>query len=69
LRGNPATEFFLTFALLAAVLGTVSKFAGGTHLRLWRNDSLAAAGSLSDGTFSKYSKMKTRVFGVINSYY
>ncbi|KAL2469610.1 AWPM-19-like family protein [Abeliophyllum distichum] len=45
--GNGATMFFLVFALLASVLGIVSKVAGGTHLRAWRNDSLAAAGSSS----------------------
>ncbi|CAH1453035.1 unnamed protein product [Lactuca virosa] len=45
--GNGATEFFLEFAILASVLGIVSKFAGGNHLRVWRNDSLAAAGSSS----------------------
>ncbi|KAK4482502.1 hypothetical protein RD792_009661 [Penstemon davidsonii] len=45
--GNGATGFFLTFAILAAVLGIVSKIAGGSHLRAWRNDSLAAAGSSS----------------------
>ncbi|KAL1806379.1 hypothetical protein DCAR_0832182 [Daucus carota subsp. sativus] len=43
--GNGATNFFLTFSILAAVLGIVSKFAGGNHLRAWRGDSLAAAGS------------------------
>ncbi|KAL2463496.1 AWPM-19-like family protein [Forsythia ovata] len=45
--GNGATMFFLVFALLASVLGIASKVAGGTHLRAWRNDSLAAAGSSS----------------------
>lgn len=45
--GNGATMFFLVFALLASVLGIVSKIAGGNHLRVWRNDSLAAAGSSS----------------------
>ncbi|XAR62706.1 hypothetical protein NMG60_11017562 [Bertholletia excelsa] len=45
--GNGATSFFLTFSILAAVLGIVSKFAGGNHIRCWRNDSLAAAGSSS----------------------
>ncbi|XP_076959763.1 membrane protein PM19L-like [Bidens hawaiensis] len=45
--GNGATEFFLEFAILASILGIVSKFAGGNHLRAWRNDSLAAAGSTS----------------------
>lgn len=37
--------FFLVFAILAAVLGIISKLMGGNHLRVWRNDSLAAAGS------------------------
>ncbi|GLU08253.1 hypothetical protein SLE2022_251770 [Rubroshorea leprosula] len=45
--GNGATSFFLTFAILAAVVGIVSKFAGGNHIRAWRNDSLAAAGASS----------------------
>ncbi|KAJ7979767.1 AWPM-19-like family protein [Quillaja saponaria] len=43
--GNGATPFFLTFSIMAAVVGIVSKFAGSNHLRAWRNDSLAAAGS------------------------
>ncbi|XP_059632285.1 membrane protein PM19L [Cornus florida] len=43
--GNGATMFFLIFSILAAVLGIVSKFAGGYHIRIWRNDSLAAAGA------------------------
>ncbi|WMV31303.1 hypothetical protein MTR67_024688, partial [Solanum verrucosum] len=43
--GNGATMFFLVFAILAAVLGIISKVLGGNHLRAWRNDSLAAAGS------------------------
>lgn len=37
--------FFLTFAILASVLGIISKLLGANHLRAWRNDSLAAAGS------------------------
>ncbi|XP_038719290.1 membrane protein PM19L [Tripterygium wilfordii] len=45
--GNAATFFFLIFTLLAAVVGIVSKLAGGNHIRAWRNDSLAAAGSSS----------------------
>lgn len=47
LGGNGATTFFLTFAILASVLGVLSKFIGSTHIRFWRSDSLAAAGSLS----------------------
>ncbi|OWM63299.1 membrane protein PM19L [Punica granatum] len=43
--GNGATMFFLIFALLAGVIGVVSKLAGASHVRAWRNDSLAAAGS------------------------
>nr|POE99241.1 hypothetical protein CFP56_42615 [Quercus suber] len=39
--------FFLTFAMLAAVLGVVSKFLGGNHISAWRNDSLASAASSS----------------------
>lgn len=45
--GNGATGHFLTFAILASVLGIVSKVAGGQHLRAWRSDSLAAASSSS----------------------
>ncbi|XP_022722676.1 uncharacterized protein LOC111279878 [Durio zibethinus] len=45
--GNGATGFFLTFAILAAVAGIVSKFAGVRHIRSWRTDSLAEAGSSS----------------------
>lgn len=45
--GNGATMFFLIFALLASVFGVISKFAGGNHIRMWRNDSLAYAGATS----------------------
>ncbi|KAI3995754.1 hypothetical protein MKX01_007233 [Papaver californicum] len=45
--GNGATFFFLIFAILAGVVGVASKLAGGSHIRAWRNDSLAAAGSSS----------------------
>ncbi|XVF62767.1 hypothetical protein PTKIN_Ptkin09bG0035000 [Pterospermum kingtungense] len=45
--GNGATTFFLIFSILAAVVGIVSKFAGGHHIRSWRSDSLAEAGSSS----------------------
>ncbi|KAM7253400.1 hypothetical protein ACFE04_008796 [Oxalis oulophora] len=47
LGGNGATHFFLTFALLASVVGVISKFAGANHIRAWRSDSLAAAASSS----------------------
>ncbi|MBO8589688.1 hypothetical protein INN88_13880 [Staphylococcus aureus] len=43
--GNGATMYFLIFSILAGVLGVASKFPGANHLRAWRNDSLAAAGS------------------------
>ncbi|KAK0608490.1 hypothetical protein LWI29_031496 [Acer saccharum] len=45
--GNGATMFFLIFSMMAAVVGVTSKFAGGNHIRAWRNDSLAAAGATS----------------------
>jgi len=45
--GNGATMFFLTFSILAAILGIVSKFLGGNHMRTWRSDSLASAGAAS----------------------
>ncbi|KAK4770409.1 hypothetical protein SAY87_030941 [Trapa incisa] len=45
--GNGATPFFLVFALLAGVVGVVSKLAGASHIRAWRSDSLAAAGTSS----------------------
>ncbi|GAV70835.1 AWPM-19 domain-containing protein [Cephalotus follicularis] len=45
--GNGATGFFLTFAILAGVLGIASKLSGASHIRAWRNDSLAAAASSS----------------------
>lgn len=44
--------FFLTFALLAGVLGIVSKFLGANHIRAWRNDSLAAAAATSAVTWA-----------------
>lgn len=37
----------LFFALLAGVVGACSVFHGLAHLRAWRSDSLAAAGSLA----------------------
>ncbi|CAL8990148.1 unnamed protein product [Prunus brigantina] len=45
--GNGATMFFLIFAILAGVMGIASKLAGANHIRAWRSDSLAAAGSSS----------------------
>ncbi|XP_022761181.1 uncharacterized protein LOC111307428 [Durio zibethinus] len=43
--GNEGTSFFLTFSILAAAVGIVSKLSGGLHIRSWRADSLAEAGS------------------------
>ncbi|XP_068664559.1 membrane protein PM19L-like [Aristolochia californica] len=45
--GNGATSNFLIFAILAGVIGVASKFAGGNHIRAWRNESLAAAAAAS----------------------
>ncbi|GAB2266711.1 Membrane protein pm19l [Dionaea muscipula] len=45
--GNGATFFFLTFAILASVLGVASKLAGANHIRAWRSDSLASAATSS----------------------
>ncbi|KAL2923051.1 Membrane protein PM19L [Bienertia sinuspersici] len=45
--GNGATPVFLILAILAGVIGVISKLAGANHIRAWRNDSLAAAGSAS----------------------
>ncbi|KAL0907454.1 hypothetical protein M5K25_021866 [Dendrobium thyrsiflorum] len=41
--GNGATFYFLVFAILAGVVGAASKFAGASHVRAWRSDSLGAA--------------------------
>lgn len=43
--GNPATGFFVTFALLAGVVGAASALAGLNHIRSWTADSLHAAAS------------------------
>ncbi|KAM0938983.1 hypothetical protein DsansV1_C22g0173881 [Dioscorea sansibarensis] len=43
--GNGATFYFLVFAILAGVVGVASKLASASHVRVWRNDSLAAASS------------------------
>ncbi|XP_074297606.1 membrane protein PM19L [Silene latifolia] len=47
LGGNGATPFFVLLSLLAGVIGVLSRLPGATHVRAWRNDSLAAAGSAS----------------------
>ncbi|KAJ3678541.1 hypothetical protein LUZ60_002344 [Juncus effusus] len=44
---NGATFYFLMFAILAGVVGAVSKLAGIHHIRAWRNDSLSSNASAS----------------------
>ncbi|ONK69844.1 uncharacterized protein A4U43_C05F27320 [Asparagus officinalis] len=43
--GNAATGFFVTFALIAGVVGAASAIAGVNHIRSWNSDSLPAAAS------------------------
>ncbi|KAG6436832.1 hypothetical protein SASPL_101734 [Salvia splendens] len=50
--GNGATRHFLTFSVLAAVLGIVSKLVGGNHLRTWRNDNFATSSTTSTGAWA-----------------
>ncbi|KAI4343059.1 hypothetical protein MLD38_027605 [Melastoma candidum] len=45
--GNAATGFFVTFSLIAGVVGIASIIAGGNHLRAWSNDSLPSAVSVA----------------------
>lgn len=45
--GNNVTSAFLTFALIASVVGIASTLAGAHHLRLWRTETLAAAAATS----------------------
>ncbi|CAM6039166.1 unnamed protein product [Sphagnum compactum] len=45
--GNVATPWFLPVALIASVVGLASVLTGTHHLRVWRNDSLAAASAAS----------------------
>ncbi len=45
--GNVATLWFLPMALTASVVGLASVLTGTHHLRVWRNDSLAAASAAS----------------------
>ncbi|CAN6553301.1 unnamed protein product [Malus baccata var. baccata] len=41
--GNAATGFFVTFALLAGVVGVASVISGINHLRSWTYESLPSA--------------------------
>ncbi|XP_030547338.1 membrane protein PM19L [Rhodamnia argentea] len=43
--GNAATGFFVTFALIAGVVGIASVIAGVNHVRSWNADSLPSAAS------------------------
>ncbi|ESR62846.1 hypothetical protein CICLE_v10017020mg [Citrus x clementina] len=43
--GNAATGFFVTFALIAGVVGAASCIAGLNHVRVWTADSMPAAAS------------------------
>ncbi|KAI3409410.1 uncharacterized protein J3R85_019349, partial [Psidium guajava] len=43
--GNAATGFFVTFALIAGVVGVASVIAGVNHVRSWNVDSLPSAAS------------------------
>ncbi|CAM8979632.1 unnamed protein product [Rhodiola kirilowii] len=43
--GNAATGFFVTFSLIAGVVGVASVIAGLSHVRIWSFDSLPGAAS------------------------
>ncbi|CAK9218845.1 unnamed protein product [Sphagnum troendelagicum] len=43
--GNRATNFYLPLVLVACMVGLASCFAGIHHLRVWRSESLAGAGT------------------------
>ncbi|XVE88309.1 hypothetical protein DITRI_Ditri19aG0059600 [Diplodiscus trichospermus] len=45
--GNAATGFFVTFALLAGVVGVASAIAGVNHIRSWNGSSLPSAASIA----------------------
>ncbi|KAI4304450.1 hypothetical protein MLD38_039958 [Melastoma candidum] len=45
--GNAATGFFVTFSLIAGVVGIGSITAGSNHLRAWSADSLPSAVSVA----------------------
>ncbi|XP_021293857.1 uncharacterized protein LOC110423810 [Herrania umbratica] len=45
--GNAATGFFVTFALLAGVVGAASAIAGLNHVRSWNANSLPTAASVA----------------------
>ena len=41
--GNAATGFFVTFALIAGVVGAASAISGVNHIRSWTTESLPSA--------------------------
>ncbi|KAI4298205.1 hypothetical protein L6164_031792 [Bauhinia variegata] len=43
--GNAATGFFVTFALIAGVVGVASVISGINHVRSWTSESLPSAAS------------------------
>lgn len=43
--GNAATGFFVTFALIAGVVGAASAISGITHVRTWTSQTLPSAAS------------------------
>ncbi|OIW00533.1 hypothetical protein TanjilG_24263 [Lupinus angustifolius] len=45
--GNAATGFFVTFALLAGVVGAASTLSGINHIRSWTAESLPSAASVA----------------------
>ncbi|XVF25541.1 hypothetical protein REPUB_Repub13aG0221100 [Reevesia pubescens] len=45
--GNVATGFFVTFAMLAGVVGVASAITGFNHIRSWNASSLSSAASIA----------------------
>ena len=45
--GNAATGFFVTFALIAGVVGVGSVISGVNHIRSWTSESLPSAASVA----------------------
>lgn len=45
--GNAATGFFVTFALIAGVVGVASAISGLAHIRSWTPDTLPSAVSVA----------------------
>ncbi|KAJ8762046.1 hypothetical protein K2173_006648 [Erythroxylum novogranatense] len=45
--GNAATGFFVTFSLIAGVVGVASVISGLNHVRIWTVDSLPSTASVA----------------------